>query len=649
MADQPVPRADGERVNADIAAALAALTTKMAAMSTQLTEVINKSRRGDRRGELNRVPQVKSDIPLFYGIMGGQEFLNWQVEVDRFFDVMGVPQNIQVKMAGMRLKSVASVWWDKLVIQRQRERKVPIRSWRRMKQLMMEQFLPEEYEPIPYKKYVECVQGKKTVMEYTNECVKQELPKPDTKKEDIIVAKETFEEIDELAMLRILSDDFEEEIEEAVNENSKFKIKQAIELETDQGTKQDIQLGTTEYQIPSGPGTKSSPCAIAAETIIKPELVAASSMTISSDSALRLAGVEELISSHNSVNKKSEKPSMIGSLLKSVQGTLNQANDATIQKAVQAKDYAAEKAREGADYTANKAREAKDTTMQKGGECKDYAAEKAKQGADFTADRAKQAKDTKLEKATEYKDYTADKAIQRKDYAVEKAVEGKDYTAEKAVEGKGCHSVGRDRDEAKEKTYKATEHSTEILKGTEDEARRNNGSDPHVDIVDVKSEDDEWCLRLEKVDADKRGRVTVLKVGNDVIQLYKYGPFKVDEVIHLEENSGSSSFEVEETDVCAFDFQPIDPENIYVAMAALSGRPIPGVVLERKMERLPRTRCWFVGQTDAGAIERSYVFNEGWESGLSIGSHDCRDYTNGLVEHLTQKKLFLEQLRGRSY
>ncbi|KAL9688933.1 hypothetical protein QQ045_033360 [Rhodiola kirilowii] len=99
MADQPVPRADGERVNVDIAAALTALTTKMAAMSTQLTEVVNKSRRGDRRGELNRVPQVKSDIPLFYGILGGQEFLNWQVEVDEFFEVMGVPKNIQKPVA----------------------------------------------------------------------------------------------------------------------------------------------------------------------------------------------------------------------------------------------------------------------------------------------------------------------------------------------------------------------------------------------------------------------------------------------------------------------------------------------------------------------------------------------------------------------
>ncbi|KAL9665221.1 hypothetical protein QQ045_020634 [Rhodiola kirilowii] len=94
----------------------------------------------------------------------------------------------------MRLKSVAFVWWDKLVIQRQRERKVPIIRWRRMKQLMMEHILPEEYEPILYKKYGECVQGKKIVTEYTNECVQQELPKANPNKEDVILAEEAVKE-----------------------------------------------------------------------------------------------------------------------------------------------------------------------------------------------------------------------------------------------------------------------------------------------------------------------------------------------------------------------------------------------------------------------------------------------------------------------
>ncbi|KAI5403470.1 hypothetical protein KIW84_050877 [Lathyrus oleraceus] len=71
-------------------------------------------------------------------MMGVDEFLYWHINVDRFFDVTGVPENKQVKMAAIRLKSTTNVWWDKLIVQRQRKRLV--RTWRRMKQLILKRF-----------------------------------------------------------------------------------------------------------------------------------------------------------------------------------------------------------------------------------------------------------------------------------------------------------------------------------------------------------------------------------------------------------------------------------------------------------------------------------------------------------------------------
>ncbi|PNX83568.1 hypothetical protein L195_g039612 [Trifolium pratense] len=41
-----------------------------------------------------------------------------------------------------------------------------------MKQLMLERFLPEDYGQIQYKMYIECVQGKRSVTEYTAEFVR---------------------------------------------------------------------------------------------------------------------------------------------------------------------------------------------------------------------------------------------------------------------------------------------------------------------------------------------------------------------------------------------------------------------------------------------------------------------------------------------
>ena len=91
--------------------------------------------------------------------MGVEEFMDWHIDVDRFSEVMNVPENRQVKMVAIRLKNTVAVWWDKNVVQRKRQRKEPIKTWRIMKRLMLERFLPEDYEQTMYKMYIGCVQG----------------------------------------------------------------------------------------------------------------------------------------------------------------------------------------------------------------------------------------------------------------------------------------------------------------------------------------------------------------------------------------------------------------------------------------------------------------------------------------------------------
>ncbi|KAL5987993.1 hypothetical protein ACLOJK_035756 [Asimina triloba] len=77
-----------------------------------------------------------------------------------------------------------------------------------------------------------------------------------------------------------------------------------------------------------------------------------------------------------------------------------------------------------------------------------------------------------------------------------------------------------------------------------------------------------------------------------------------------------------------FDFQPKDPENLYVALAALSGRHVPGVLKVRNLAKLPKQKCWFVGYSYQNSIDVANKFNESWETDLRIGGHDCRHYTN---------------------
>ncbi|KAI0519546.1 hypothetical protein KFK09_006996 [Dendrobium nobile] len=93
-----------------------------------------------------------------------------------------------------------------------------------------------------------------------------------------------------------------------------------------------------------------------------------------------------------------------------------------------------------------------------------------------------------------------------------------------------------------------------------------------------------------------------------------------------------------------FDFQPQDPEDFYVMLSALFSGQVAGVVLKRSLKRIPKIRCWFVGFSNVDGVELANNFSEGWSTQLIVGKHDCRHYTNGLVERLTGERSVLERL-----
>ncbi|XP_020683521.2 uncharacterized protein LOC110100366 [Dendrobium catenatum] len=113
--------------------------------------------------------KVRVDIPFFDGHVHIEDYLDWEKAVENFFDYMEIDPSKQVKYVACRLRSGASAWWTQVLQTRQREAKGPVRTWARMKQLLRSQFLPTDYEQILYMQYQQCVQGNRSVSEYTEE------------------------------------------------------------------------------------------------------------------------------------------------------------------------------------------------------------------------------------------------------------------------------------------------------------------------------------------------------------------------------------------------------------------------------------------------------------------------------------------------
>lgn len=113
--------------------------------------------------------RMKIEIPQFDGLFMIEEFLDWLAEVEKFFDYWGTKEHMKVKLVAYRLKGGALAWWDQLQTTRIRQRKHKVRTWQRMRKLMIEHFLPPDYEQTLFSRYQHCRQANRTIHEYVIE------------------------------------------------------------------------------------------------------------------------------------------------------------------------------------------------------------------------------------------------------------------------------------------------------------------------------------------------------------------------------------------------------------------------------------------------------------------------------------------------
>ncbi|XP_020694824.1 uncharacterized protein LOC110108492 [Dendrobium catenatum] len=129
----------------------------------------------DRRPVLGRARRprddsgVKVELPEFDGRLDPDEFVNWLHTVDRIIDFKEIPSERVVKLVAIKLKKNASLWWENLKRNRDREGKSKIVTWIKMKKELKRKYLPERYRQELFLKLHRLQQNQLTVEEYIAE------------------------------------------------------------------------------------------------------------------------------------------------------------------------------------------------------------------------------------------------------------------------------------------------------------------------------------------------------------------------------------------------------------------------------------------------------------------------------------------------
>ena len=95
----------------------------------------------NQRGTEDRTLRV--DIPDFDGFSHDpSSYLEWEERMDQYFEFQETPQDRQYRIAKIKIIKIASTWLEGIQRQREREGRLRINTWTKLKKYMRRKYVP---------------------------------------------------------------------------------------------------------------------------------------------------------------------------------------------------------------------------------------------------------------------------------------------------------------------------------------------------------------------------------------------------------------------------------------------------------------------------------------------------------------------------
>ncbi|XP_038975300.1 uncharacterized protein LOC103717641 [Phoenix dactylifera] len=109
---------------------------------------------------------VRVEAPSFVGRMDPHEYLDWESDMNHYFEWYDMSEERKIRFAKMRLLGQAKYYWqnvERLILNRRQEL---IRTWDEMKDKLREKYLPTSYQQRLLDQWQTLTQGNKSVIDY---------------------------------------------------------------------------------------------------------------------------------------------------------------------------------------------------------------------------------------------------------------------------------------------------------------------------------------------------------------------------------------------------------------------------------------------------------------------------------------------------